>query len=248
MTHSIDALWVTTSPHLNRFDQPLIQQLCKHTTIAQWQYQQSEDEPCSLDIAVDLLHEYLKTYDYPLHLIGHGTGGLVSLLYARQCPQRVRSLTLLGVGAWAALDWMAHYYFHLQLVPYRRHLVLSQLIPDFFGEQNPTITCYLARLLEKELAVSPSPHSLFQRSNLAPGGVPVPLLVCGSKQDPVVDTQAIREWQPWLKECDRIWQCANGRHFFHCFHPLPVAEQILKFWQIESNPPLVTENFSFCTA
>jgi len=234
MTHSIDALWVTTSPFLKRFDQPLLQRLCKQSAIAQWQYQQSEDEPCSLSIAVDLLHEYLQGFDHPLHLVGHGTGGLVSLLYARQCPDNVRSLTLLSVGAWASLDWMAHYYFHLQFVPSRRHQVLTQLVPDFFGEQNPTVTCYLARLLAQDLAVSPSPHSLFQRCNLSPTGVPVPLLVCGGESDPVVDSQALQEWQPWLKASDRIWQCPEGYHFFHCFHPQRVAEQMLDFWQIQS--------------
>lgn len=246
MTHSIDTLWVTTSPYLKRFHQPLIHALQPHTTIAEWQYQQSEDEPCSLVIAVNLLREYIQTCDRPLHLIGHGTGGLVSLLYAQQYPQQVRSLTLLGVGAWATLDWIAHYYFHLQLVPYQRHLVLTQLIPDLFGEQNPTITCYLAHLLEQELAVSPSPHSLFQRCNLEPRGVSVPLLVCGSQQDLVVDNRALQEWLPWLKMCDRIWQYPHGPHFFHCFHPQPIAEQILDFWHIKPKTSASSDNASYC--
>lgn len=247
MTHSIDALWVTTSPYLKRFDQPLLQRLCKHIAIAQWQYQQSEDEPCCLSTAVNLLCDYMQGCDHPLHLIGHGTGGLVSLLYARQYPQSVRSLTLLGVGAWATLDWMAHYYVHLQFAPCSRRRVLAQLIPDLFGEQNPTVTCYLSRLLEKEMAVSPSPHSLFQRCNLPPSGVSVPLLVCGSENDPVVDSRALEEWQPWLKGSDRLWQCTNGHHFFHCFHPQPVAEQILDFWQIEFELPFASVNFSPCS-
>ncbi|NJK30095.1 MAG: alpha/beta hydrolase, partial [Acaryochloris sp. SU_5_25] len=231
MTHSISALWVTTSSYLQRFDQPLLQRLRQHTTLAQWQYQQSEDEPCALEVAVDLLHDYVQGCDHPIHLLGHGTGGLVSLLYARQCPQRVRSLTLLGVGAWAMVDWIAHYYFHLQLLPCSRRQVLTQLIPDLFGAQNPTVTCYLTRLLEKDLAVSPSPHSLFQQGNLMPRSVPVPLLVCGSANDPVVDSRALEEWQPWLKGGDRMWQSADGPHFFHCFDPQPVAEQILDFWR-----------------
>lgn len=247
MTHSIDAVWTTTSRYLKRFDQPLLDRLRKHTTIAQWQYQQSADEPSSLSTAVDLLHDYIQNFDHPIHLIGHGTGGLVSLLYARQCPQNVRSLTMLGVGASATLDWMAHYYFHLQFIPSNRRQVLAQLIPDLFGEQNSTVTCYLSRLLEKEMMVSPSPHSLFQRYSLPPSGVSMPLFVCGSKTDPVVDSQALKEWQPWMKGCDRIWQYKSGYHFFHCFHPQPIAEQILDFWKIESESSIPAKNLDVCS-
>lgn len=247
MTHSINALWVTTSPYLKRFDQPLLQQLCKQTTIGEWQYQQTEDEPCSLDIAVDLLQDYMQAGDQPMHLIGHGTGGLVSLLYARRYPHKVRSLTLLGVGASATLDWIAHYYYHLQFIPCSRHRLLTQLIPDLFGDQNPTITCYLTRLLEKELGVSPSPHSIYKRGHLAPRGVSMPLLVCGSESDPVVDSQALQEWQPWLKACDRIWQYPEGPHFFHCYHPQAVAAQILDFWQATPQTSFPTSNLSSCS-
>ncbi|WP_299407317.1 alpha/beta hydrolase [Acaryochloris sp. IP29b_bin.148] len=247
MTHSIDAVWATTSPYLKRFDQPLLDQLSKHLTIAQWQYQQSEDEPSSLSTAVDLLHDYIQDCDHPIHLVGHGTGGLVSLLYARQCPQNIRSLTLLGVGAVATLDWMAHYYFHLQFVPYNRRQMLTQIVPDLFGDQQPTVTCYLSRLLEKDMMVSPSPHSLFQRCHLPPGGVSAPLLVCGSQNDPVVDSQALNEWQSWMKDCDRIWQCAEGHHFFHCFYPQLVAEQILDFWQVKPAMPLASIDLRPCS-
>ncbi len=246
MSHSIDVVWATTSPYLKRFDQPLLKHLSKHITIAQWQYQQSEDEPSSLSAAVDLLHDYIQNCDHPIHLMGHGTGGLVSLVYARQCPQNIRSLTLLGVGAWATLDWIAHYYFHLQLVPSSRRSVLTQLVPDLFGEQNQTVTCYLTRLLEQDMLVSPSPHSLFQRYNLPPSEVSVPLLICGSQNDAVVDNRALQEWQPWMKGCDRIWQCQGGHHFFHCFHSQPVAEQILDFWQMEAQSPILAKNLDYC--
>lgn len=246
MTSSIDAVWTTTSSYLKRFDEPLLKQLRQQVTIAQWQYQQTEDEPSSLDSAVNLLHQFMQEGDRPLHLIGHGTGGLVSLLYARQCPQKVRSLTLLGVGAWASLDWIAHYYFHLQFVPCRRHHVLAQLVPDLFGAQNSTVTCYLARLLEKEMGVSPSPHSLFQRYNLPPAQVSVPLLICGSENDPVVDSQALQAWDRWLKGGDRIWQCQDGHHFFHCFYPQLVAAQVLDFWQNESLSSFPTVRSTSC--
>lgn len=246
MKSPIDAVWTTTSPYLKRFDQPLLKQLRQHITIAQWQYQQTEDEPSSLEIAVDLLHEFIQQCERPVHLIGHGTGGLVSLLYTRQRPSKVRSLTLLGVGAWASLDWIAHYYFHLQFVPCSRHHVLAQMVPDLFGEQNSTVTCFLAKLLEKELAVSPSPHSLFRHHNLSPGGVSVPLFLCGSKNDPIVDSNALKEWESWIKECDRIWQCHDGHHFFHCFYPQAVAAQILNFWKIQSRSSFPNNRSKSC--
>jgi pimeloyl-ACP methyl ester carboxylesterase len=246
MTHSIGALWVTTSSYLHRFDQPLLQRLRKHTTLAQWQYQQSEDEPCALEVAVDLLHEYVQGCEHPIHLLGHGTGGLVSLLYSQQCPQYVHSLTLLGVGAWLMVDWIAHYYLHLQLLPCSRRQVLAQLIPDLFGMQNPTVTRYLASLLEKELAVSPSPNSLFQQTNLMPRSLSIPLLVCGSTNDPVVDSRALKEWQPWLKVGDRLWQSTEGHHFFHCFYPQPVAEQIVDFWRTQAGSPLPAVQLDPC--
>ena len=75
-----------------------------------------------------------------------------------------------------------------------------------------------------------SPHSLYQRFSLFPGDVPVPLLVCGSENDFVIDPNLLEGWQPWLKEGDRIWLSARGRYFFHYFHPQQVSEQITNFW------------------
>jgi hypothetical protein len=87
-----EALCLSVSPHLQVFDRPLLQSLAKHITIAQWEYQQMPDEPCSFDIALALLHDYLKQRDCPIHLIGHGISGLLALLCAQRHPAHVRSL------------------------------------------------------------------------------------------------------------------------------------------------------------
>jgi len=41
----------------------------------------NQDKASLLDVAVLLLHDYLKSNDQPVHLIGHSTGGLLGLLY-----------------------------------------------------------------------------------------------------------------------------------------------------------------------
>jgi pimeloyl-ACP methyl ester carboxylesterase len=100
-----EAVWLSVNPSFSRLEQPLLQHLRGERPIAHWGYVQTPDEPSSLDVAMTLLHDYMKGCDRPLHLMGHSTGGLVGLLYARQYPQRVKSLTLLGVGVNPALDW-----------------------------------------------------------------------------------------------------------------------------------------------
>jgi hypothetical protein len=55
-------------------------------------------------------------------------------------------------------------------------------------------------------------------------------MVCGSQDDVVVDPNLLQGWQPWLKSGDRLWQCPNGRYFFHYFHPQQVSQQIVDFW------------------
>lgn len=153
VSSSPDILWLNTSPSLQCFDRPLLRYLCRQGLVGKWEYRQSQDEPCSLDIALVLLHDYLKSQNQPVHLIGHSTAGLLGLLYARQHPERVRSLTLLAVGANPAVDWQAHYYIQRQLV-----------------------------------------------------------------------------------ECDRLWQCQQGSHFFHLFYPQTVGQVILEFWEAQTAP------------
>jgi len=57
---SQQALWISVSPTLKRFHRPLQTYLSRQLTIQEWAYQQAEDEPCSLDIPLTLLHDYLK--------------------------------------------------------------------------------------------------------------------------------------------------------------------------------------------
>lgn len=239
MSSICEALWVNTSASLQRFDQPLLKHLSAQIGVAHWAYRQTPDEPSDLDVPVQLLQEYLQDQDRPLHLVGHGTGGLVALLVARQFPEHVQSLTLLGVGAQVSLDWIAHYYFHLKFLGCCREQLLYQLITDLFGRQNPAGYQYLGKVVQHALATSPSPHSMIHTAKVPKGGVPVPFLACGGNDDVIVDPHEIEGWQGWLKECDRIYHCPHGRHFFHSTHPQLVGEQILAFWNqvtVQSTP------------
>ncbi len=242
MSELPDALWLNVSAALQGFDRPLLKSLSHHVSIAQWQYYQPQDEGLSLETALVLLHDYLKQHPRPIHLLGHGTGGLLALLYTRRYSERVRSLTLLSVGVHPAVDWQAHYYAQLQLLPYSRRMLLTQTVFNLFGYQSPPIARELQQLLERDLESSLSPHSLYQRVSFFPGGVTVPLLVCGSNTDMVIDPNLLRGWQPWLKPGDRLWVCPDGRYFFHFFHPQLVSQQITQFWI--SQQPQTNTNIS----
>ena len=230
-TNSPKALWINTNPHLKRFNQPLLRHLAHHLLLAEWDYQQDSDEASSLDIALVLLHDYLKSCSEPIHLLGHSTGGLLGLLYARQHPERVKSLTLLGVGVHPAVDWQAHYYILRQLLPCSREVIITQMVRNLFGYRGYQSTKALLQLLERDLDSSPSPHSLYQQFSIPPGGVTVPLFICGSQEDVIVDRTAMQGWHKYLEGSDRLWLCPQGPHFFHAFHPQKVARQILKFWK-----------------
>ncbi|MEM1291859.1 MAG: alpha/beta hydrolase [Cyanobacteria bacterium P01_H01_bin.162] len=232
------ALWLSVNPSFRRLEQPLLIQLHKAVNIAHWGYQQTPDEPSSLDVAVTLLHDYVKGGDRLLHLIGHGTGGLVGLLYARRFPHRVKSLTLLSVGVNPTVDWKAHYYTQLDLLPCSRRRLLAQTARSLFGPQCQHCVEGWIQLLERDLISSLSLHSLLSRFSLFPAGVSVPLMVCGGEADTVVDPVQLQGWQPWLKPGDRRWLCPDGRHFFHATHPQLCREQILDFWQpIDASVP-----------
>ena len=224
-----DVIWLNTSPSLQCFAQPLMCQLSREMTVALWEYHQTEDEASSLDVAVELLQDYLKSCDQPVHLVGHSTGGLLGLLYSRKYPEKVKSLTLLAVGVDAGVDWQAHYYVHRPFLS--RQKTLTAFVYNLFGYQKQHTIQRLMRILEQDLNCSLSPHSLFQRLSVPPQPVPVPLMVCGSMDDIIVESDALQGWQAYLKEGDRLCECPQGRHFFHFFQPQLVAEQILNFWQ-----------------
>jgi pimeloyl-ACP methyl ester carboxylesterase len=150
MSRSPDALWVNVSPALRRFDRPLLNVLSRQVAIAEWQYYQTADEPTSLEVALVLLHDYVQKCVseaseqefQPLHLLGHGTGGLLAWLYARRYPERVRSLTLLSVGAYPAVDWQAHYYAQLQFLPCCREALLTQMVYTLYQQDLRRYTTY----------------------------------------------------------------------------------------------------------
>ncbi len=229
MSNLPDALWLNVSPALEKIDRPLLNALSRQMAIAQWQYCQTPDEPMSLQIALELLHDYLQQYDRPVHLLGHSTGGLLGLLYARRYPDQVRSLTLLSVGVNPAIDWQAHYYTQFQLLPCSRKALLTQTVYNLFGFQSRLMLPGFLRLLEQDLKQSLSPHTLYRRASFSPGGLSVPLMVCGSQDDSVVDPNLLAGWQPWLKDGDRLWLCPDGRYFFHSVHPQLVSQKIGDF-------------------
>lgn len=229
MSKQPDVLWLNTSPSLQCFAQPLLGYLSRRLKVREWEYFQSQDEASSLDVAILLLHDYLKSCNQPVHLIGHSTGGLLGLLYSRLYPEKVKSLTLLAVGVHATIDWQAHYYAHLQLLS--RQKILTAMVYNLFGYQHEHTVKLLVTVLERDLDCSLSPHSLFQRLSIPPGGTPVPLLLCGSENDIAVELDDLQGWQPYLKEGDHIWLCEEGRHFFHFFKPQLVGEELLNFWK-----------------
>lgn len=226
-----DVVWISASAGVKAFDRPLIQYLSKQMTIAQWQYEQSPDEPSSLSAAIELFRDYLETQPEPVHLVGHGISGVVGLLYARCFPERVKSLSLLSVAAQPAITWHAHYYVQRKLLPCSRQQVLAQTVRLLFGKDLPYHPQAFVALLDRDLETSPNLHSLYELVQLPKGGVEVPLFVGAAKDDAVIDRRAHAQWSRMLKLGDRLWRCPSGKHFFHFFHPEPVGNQLFKFWQ-----------------
>lgn len=240
-------VWLNTSPSLQCFAQPLLAHLSHQVTVIQWNYQQNQDKGCSFDDAIFQLHQYLESLEQPVHLIGHSTAGLLGLLYARRYPTNVKSLILLAVGSDAAVDWQAHYYTHRPLL--NRQKILTAMVYNLFGYQDQQSLQDLMILLEKDLECSLSPHSLFQQLSVPASSVPVPLMIFGTKDDIIVEFDALQKWQPWLKAGDCLFVCAEGRHFFHFFQAPLIGEQILNFWHnlYSTSIPLIksrlTKNF-----
>ena len=223
-------LWLNVSPRLKSLSYPLLKVLDKKSRIACWEYSHDVDEGNAIDIAVDVLHQYLKTLEQPVHLVGHSTAGLVGLLYSRQFPQQVKSLSLLSVGVYPAIDWQAHYYTQLRLLPCSRSCILRQMTKEIFGLQKEDAYQYLERILEDDLKYSPSPHSLWKIWSTNQGGCNVPMFIAGAKDDTILTMDAIRAWRFCLKPTDRIWECPQGRYFFHRFCPEQTSEALLSFW------------------
>jgi pimeloyl-ACP methyl ester carboxylesterase len=236
MSSLSEVVHISTSQSLRRLDSPLLKQLSRYIKTTQWEYCQELDEPNSMENAIALLHDYLKRKQQPVHLIGHSTGGLLGIMYAQKYPEYVTSLTVLAVGAHPAIDWKVHYYQQRNLIPYSREVALAQMAMNLFNCRDRNMLKGLVEMLSKDLDFSLSPHSLFRQTKVLPSEVPVPLFVCGSRDDRIVDMSALQSWLLWFKQGDRLWECPHGNHFFHYFFPKDVSDQILRFWEALSYP------------
>lgn len=100
-----------------------------------------------------------------------------------------------------------------------------------FGHQNNKNTLDLIKILQRDLCTAPTAHSLYRLSRVEPGGVSMPMMVCGSENDGIVVPLALAGWQDYLKENDILWTHPWGHHFFHYFFPQETGRQVIKFWQ-----------------
>ncbi|MGM3305376.1 alpha/beta fold hydrolase [Anabaena sp. WFMT] len=239
MSDIFDVLWLSSSPALGRFDQPLLKYLCKYMKVAQWEYHQGKDEGSSIDEAVDLVYEFLTPCTGSIHLAGHGAGGAIALNFARRYPEKVRSLTLLAVASQPAHTWHTHYYVQRELFTVSREQVLANNVRNLFGKQPAHTTKKLMAALEQDLDQTPLLHSLFKLVDLPKGGVSMPMMVCGSKNDPIAAPPALQDWLKCFKPEDHLWECPQGYHFFHYFYPQDVGEQILSFWRLYHLQPML---------
>ncbi|MEN9211065.1 MAG: hypothetical protein Q6J46_12270, partial [Thermostichus sp. DG02_2_bins_29] len=155
-------LWLSVSPSLKLFDQPLVRYLRTSCPVAHWEYRQNQDEPSGLEPALVLLGEYLHTLPQPVHVIGHGLSGVLALLLAARHPERVRSLTMLAVAGQPMATWHAHFYVQRQLLPCSREQLLVRTAKILLPEQGWERVRPLAMALAKELDISPVPHSVFR--------------------------------------------------------------------------------------
>lgn len=231
MVHTPEGLWLSVNPHLQSLNQYLCHQLNLQTEVQNWAYTHSEDQPCCIETALISLHEHIQQYAQPIHLLGHGLSGALGLLYARLYPSRVKSLTLLSVGANPAVSWHAHYYALRKFLPCSRETLLVQMALMLLGTQDIAKATSLAALLKHVLDTELTPHSLADYSGFSPGGIEPPLLVCRGSFDAIIDPQAHQQWRQWLKPSDRLWSCPEGRHFFHYEYPQYCSQVILGFWQ-----------------
>ena len=233
-------LWVSASPSLKYFHRRLLNSLAQVFDLEFWEYYQTLDEGSSIDDAIALLHEYLANLDTPTHLIGHGIGGVIALGYARMYPDQVASLTLLSVAVQPAIDWHSYYYTRCRSLPASRECIVRSIASSLFPDACSMHIRDLIGRLERDLVEAPSNNSLFRLAILDEGGVTMPLMICGSQDDPVISAQALQSWHNYLKPVDKIWQSSTGGHFFHHFNVELVSDRIQQFWQ-HFNPELKSD-------
>jgi pimeloyl-ACP methyl ester carboxylesterase len=237
-------LWVSASPSLKYFHRRLLDRLSKVVQIEFWEYYQTLDEGSSIESGISLLREYLATLDTPVHLIGHGSGGIIALGYARLYPAQIGSLTLLSVAVQPAIDWHSYYYDRLRSLESSRECILRSIASHLSPSHCADRIRDLVDRLERDLVEAPSNHSLFRLDIQAECGVEMPINICGSQDDPIVTTVALSGWTSYFKPGDKMWQSATGGHFFHHFHAELVSYQIFQFWQ--QLPELALDRLAPC--
>jgi pimeloyl-ACP methyl ester carboxylesterase len=179
-----------------------------------WEYSQTPDEPGSLEVALSLLHEFVQTSDQPLHLIGHGLGGVLALSYAHRYPGQVASMVLISVAAQPIMTWQTYYDHQLSMIHCQYYIQ------------------HLAERLDRDLLEEPSDTSWLKKDiPLSQGRIPQPLLVCGAIDDPVLMGSGFSEWSHYLKPGDRIWHQPQGGHFFHYQYAEIVGMKVRDFWR-----------------
>lgn len=228
-----EALWLSLSPRLKRFDWRLLSALSAHRAIAYWEYHQSLDEPCCWESAIALLDNYLQARSEPVPLLGHGIGGVLALRYAERYPQRVRSLVLLSLGSQPRVTWHWHYSALRHCLPCQRSMILGQMVRFLFGPQSYAMTQALVKVLAAELdsGFSCTPGLVADASDELKTPISVPIWLGLGQQDLLLSPLPQKSQVPWLKSQDELWTCPDGRHYFHYEYPQQVAQQITQFWQ-----------------
>lgn len=231
MTHLSKFLWVSASPSLKYFHRRLLANLSTAIEVEFWEYCQTLDESSSIEGAVELLRTHLSNTAAPVHLIGHGIGGTIALVYARIYPSKVASLTLLSVAVRPGINWHSYYYDRLWSSPNCREQILQSISNDLFPDNCARYVCDLVDRLKRDLVESPSNHSLFQSAILPADGVDMPLMICACQSDPVIKSSASSKWINYFKPVDEIWRVSTGGHFFHHIHSELVSYHVQNFWQ-----------------
>jgi pimeloyl-ACP methyl ester carboxylesterase len=225
-------LWIGTNPSLQCFHRRILSVLDQEFPLKCWEYSQTPDEPGSLEVALALLHDFVKTSDRPIHLIGHGLGGVLALSYARRYPGRVASVVLISVAAQPMITWQSYYYQQLATIYCRRDAVLQLVAGWISGIHCPRYVQHLADRLDRDLLEAPSSTSLLQRESLlSQGNIPQPLMVCSAVDDPVLMGSIFSNWSHYLKPGDRLWHQPNGGHFFHHQYADDVGLKVRDFWR-----------------
>jgi pimeloyl-ACP methyl ester carboxylesterase len=225
-------LWIGTNPSLQCFHRRILGVLHQEFPLKYWEYSQTPDEPGSLEVALTLLHDFVKTSSRPMHLIGHGLGGVLALSYARRYPGRVASVVLISVAVQPIITWQTYYYHQLAMICCRRSHVLQLVAGWISGISCPRYVEHLADRLDRDLLEAPSSTSLLQQDiPLSQGGISQPLLVCGAVDDPVLMGSLFSDWSHYLKPGDQLWHQPEGGHFFHHQYANEVGLKVQDFWR-----------------